>query len=63
MDVNMFRYKESMQLICKLERISNEMSSSIAEGWFYAACLNLLLYAGMYFVSHTMICDYYVIRT
>ncbi|XP_053470608.1 adenylate cyclase type 10-like isoform X2 [Ictalurus furcatus] len=40
------RYKESMQLICKLERISNEMSSSIAEGWFYAACLNLLLYAG-----------------
>ncbi|KAF4092888.1 hypothetical protein AMELA_G00026390 [Ameiurus melas] len=40
------RFKESMQLICKLERLSNKMSSSIAKGWFYAACLNLLLYAG-----------------
>ncbi|KAB5553789.1 hypothetical protein PHYPO_G00042730 [Pangasianodon hypophthalmus] len=40
------RYEESMQLIFKLESLSNEKSSSIAKGWFYAACLNFLLYTG-----------------
>ncbi|KAI5097246.1 hypothetical protein C0J45_12555 [Silurus meridionalis] len=39
------RYKEGMQLIYKLETISSEMLSIVAKGWFYAACLNILLYA------------------
>ncbi|KAF7697932.1 hypothetical protein HF521_004442 [Silurus meridionalis] len=41
------RYKEGMQLIYKLETISSEMLSIVAKGWFYAACLNILLYAGI----------------
>ncbi|KAM9454839.1 adenylate cyclase type 10-like [Clarias gariepinus] len=40
------RYKESMELIKKLERVGKEMSSTVADGWFYAGCLNFLLYTG-----------------
>lgn len=52
MDFNLCRYKESMELIKKLERVGKEMSSTVADGWFYAGCLNFLLYTGMHFISH-----------
>ncbi|KAF5903801.1 adenylate cyclase type 10-like isoform X1, partial [Clarias magur] len=38
------RFKESMKLILRLERSSKKMSSCVAMGWFYAGCLNFLLY-------------------
>ncbi|KAB5565922.1 hypothetical protein PHYPO_G00247080 [Pangasianodon hypophthalmus] len=41
-----YRYRESVQQILILENWSKEMSSSVAKGWFYAACMNFLLYAG-----------------
>ncbi|KAF5889619.1 adenylate cyclase type 10-like isoform X1 [Clarias magur] len=41
------RYKESMKLIKKLETVGKEMSSTVADGWFYAGCLNFLLYTGL----------------
>ncbi|XP_053507957.1 adenylate cyclase type 10-like isoform X1 [Ictalurus furcatus] len=43
------RYSESVQQIQTLENLSKEMSSSVAKGWFYAACMNFLLYAGFAF--------------
>ncbi|KAI5619351.1 hypothetical protein C0J50_21382 [Silurus asotus] len=46
-EFNVCRYKEGMQLIYKLETLSSEMLSIVAKGWFYAACLNILLYAGI----------------
>ncbi|MCJ8736191.1 hypothetical protein PDJAM_G00256090 [Pangasius djambal] len=41
-----YRYRESVQQILTLENWSKEISSSVAKGWFYAACMNFLLYAG-----------------
>ncbi|KAF4073353.1 hypothetical protein AMELA_G00257880 [Ameiurus melas] len=40
------RYSESVQ---QIQTLSTEMSSSIAKGWFYAACMNFLLFAGFVF--------------
>ncbi|XP_017316130.1 adenylate cyclase type 10 [Ictalurus punctatus] len=40
------RYSESVQ---QIQTLSKEMSSSIAKGWFYAACMNFFLYAGFVF--------------
>ncbi|XP_017334805.1 adenylate cyclase type 10 [Ictalurus punctatus] len=37
------RYSESVQ---QIQTLSKERSSSIDKGWFYAACMNFLLYAG-----------------
>ncbi|XP_053473435.1 adenylate cyclase type 10-like isoform X3 [Ictalurus furcatus] len=40
------RYSESVQ---QIQTLSREMSSSIDKGWFNAACMNFLLYAGFVF--------------
>lgn len=58
--LNVYRYSESVQ---QIQTLSREMSSSIDKGWFYAACMNFLLYAGMRSVSHGKIHDYYFCYT
>lgn len=43
-----------MQRIQALEKMSKEIPNNVAKGWFYAACMNSLLYAGTCFVSLTV---------